>query len=236
MTTYRRTAIIVGVLYIIGTVAGILSVIFTGGLLEGSDYLSKLAAHQGQAQVAALLILTMGIALAFIPALMFPILKRLSEPLAIGYVIFRGALEILTTIAIAICWLLLLVVARQYVVSGATAASQFSSLGILLVRAQDPIFSNVTTIFFSLGALMLYYVSYQARLIPRWITVWGIVAAVLGLVAGLSAVFGVNLDILKYIMLPQEMVMAVWLIVKGFNSSAVDSGTSNQEKWRPVAT
>ena len=40
-------------------------------------------------------------------------------------------------------------------------------------------------------------------------------------------------DILIFL---QEMVMAVWLIVKGFNSSAIDSGTSNQEKWQPIAT
>jgi hypothetical protein len=80
-----------------------------------------------------------------------------------------------------------------------------------------------SSIFFSLGALMLYYVFYQARLIPRWITVWGIVAGVLYLTAGLAAVSGINLDFLKYIMPPQEMVMAVWLIVKGFSLSAVTS-------------
>jgi hypothetical protein len=178
----------------------------------------------------------MAIALAMIPALMFQILKKHNEPLAVGYVIFRGALETLTTIGLVVGWLLLLVVARQYVDSGATAAPQFSSLGILLVKAHDPIIRSVVSIVFNLGALMLYYVFYQARLIPRWITVWGIVAAVLGLVASLAAVFGINLDFLYYIMLPQEMVIAVWLIVKGFNSSEVDSGAANQEKLRPIAT
>jgi hypothetical protein len=235
MNTTRKTAIIVGVLYIIGTVAGILSVVVTGGLLNGPDYLGKLAAHQGQAQLGALLILTMGIALAFIPALMFPILKKLSEPLAIGYVIFRGALETLTIVGSAICWLVLVGVAQQYVDSGAEAASQLNTLGLALTKAMDPI-GAASYIVFSLGALMLYYLLYQARLIPRWISGWGIVAAVLYLVGGLVAVFGLNPMIWALPMIPQEMVMAVWLIVKGFNSSAVDSGTSNQEKWRPVAT
>ena len=220
MNNNRYIATTVGVLYIIGTVAGILSVVFTGGLLEGSDYLTKLALHASQAQLAALLILTMGIALALIPALMFPILKKLSEPLAIGYVIFRGALETLTAIGSALCWLLLVGVARQYVDSGAAAASQLPSLGVGLVKAFDPI-SAVLAIVFNLGALMLYYLLYQARLIPRWISGWGLVAAVLGLTAGLTGVFGINLDVLKFMMLPQEMVMAVWLIVKGFNTSAL---------------
>lgn len=232
----RNIARIVGVLFIIGTVAGILSVFVLGGLVNGPDYLNLVASNASRATMGAVLILVMAIALAMIPALMFPILKKFNEPLAIGYVIFRGALEILATISMAICWLLLLVVARQYVDSEAAAASQFSSLGILLVRAHDPLLSNVTTIFFSLGALMLYYVFYQARLIPRLITVWGLVAAVLSLVAGLSVLFGVNLDFLKFVMLPQEMVMAVWLIVRGFNPSTVDSEATKQEKRRLVAT
>jgi Domain of unknown function (DUF4386) len=219
----RNTARIVGVLFIIGTVAGILSVVFLGSLMSSPDYLKVVASNASRVTMGALLIFVMAIALAMIPVLMFPILKKHNEPLAIGYVIFRGALETLTTIGLVVGWLLLLVVAHQYVDSGATAASQFSSLGILLVKANDPIMRSVVSIVFNLGALMLYYVFYQARLIPRWITVWGIVAAVLGLVAGLAAVFGINLDFLYYIMLPQEMVMAVWLIVKGFNTSAPTS-------------
>jgi hypothetical protein len=228
----RYIAIIVGILYIIGTVVGILSLVFTGDLLEGSDYLSNVAAHANQAQLAALLILTMGIALAFIPALMFPILKKLSEPLAISYIIFRGALETFIAIGQAVCWLVLVALAHQYA-NG--AASELNSLGLGLLEAFGPL-SAALSIVFSLGALMLYYLLYQGRLIPRWISGWGIVAGVLYLTAGLVAIFGINWDFLMYIMLPQEMVMAVWLIVKGFNQSAIDAGATNQEKWRPVAT
>ena len=175
--TDRKTATIVGVLYIIGTVAGILSVVVTGGLLDAPDYLNIVAANASQAKLGALLVLVMGLALAMVPAMMFPILKRQNEALAIGYVIFRGALETVTYIALAMCWLLLVVVARQYADSGAAVASQFSSLGTLLVKAQDPI-TAIVEIVFSLGALMFYYVLYQARLVPRWISGWGIVAAV----------------------------------------------------------
>jgi hypothetical protein len=142
--------------------------------------------------------------------------------LAIGYVVFRGALETLISIAAAVCWLLLVVVARQSADSGAAVASQFGSLEILLLKAQDPI-SAVLEIVFSLGALMVYSMLYQARLIPRWISIWGIVAAILYLAAGLIAVFGTTLDILFMPMLLQEMVMAIWLIVKGFNASAIAS-------------
>jgi|GEM_PF-100131 len=227
MHTNRKTAIIVGVLYIIGTVAGVLSMVVTWGFLDTPDYLNKVASHASQVMLGALLILVMGIALAMVPAMMFPILKRQNEALAIGYVIFRGALETLTYIGVAICWLLLVVVARQYADFGAAAASQFPSLGFLLVKAQDPIIA-VGSIVFSLGALMFYYLSYQARLIPRWISGWGIVAAVAYLVAGLIALFSTNLAILQFPILVQEMVMAAWLIVQGFNPSAIPSWSPKQ--------
>ncbi|MEZ4678999.1 MAG: DUF4386 domain-containing protein [Caldilineaceae bacterium] len=229
MKTYRTIATSVGVLYILGTVAGILSVVVSAGLFDGADYLDKVAAHANQVTLGALLILVMGIALAMIPALLFPILKKLNEPLAVGYVIFRGALETLAYIGMATCWLLLLVLARQSAEVGAAAAAQLQGLGLLLVKANDPIMSNIVGIFFSLGALMLYYLLYQARLIPRWISVWGLLAGVLTLLPSLTALFGINLDILKFVMLPQEMVMAVWLIVKGFNlkgDSAVGAATT----------
>ncbi len=223
MNSDRKTAIIVGVLYIIGTVAGVLSVIVSWGLLDAPDYLNMVASNASRAMLTALLVLVMGLPLAMVPAMMFPILKRQNEALAIGYVIFRGALETLTYIATAICWLLLVVVAREYVDSGAVVTSQFGSLGILLVKAIDPIILAILDIVFSLGALMFYYLLYQARLIPRWLSVWGLIGAILYLTAGLIAVFSTHLVILLMPLALQEMVMAVWLIVKGFNPSAIAS-------------
>lgn len=241
MKTDRTIATSVGVLFIIGTVAGILSVVVTSSLLDGPDYLAKVAANESRIIWGALLVLLMNIALAMIPALLFPILKRLNEPLAVGYVIFRGALETLMGTGIVVCWLLLLVVARQAAALGAAATAQtqglgqLQGLGLLLIKAHDPIMSNVMSIFFSLGALMLYYLLYQAQLIPRWISVWGLVAGVLTLVPSLTALFGINLDILKFVMLPQEMVMAGWLIVKGFKPIA-DSTVQTTATQQRVGT
>jgi hypothetical protein len=229
--TDRRTATIVGVLFIIGTVAGTLSVVVTGGFsMDAPAYLNKAASDPSQIQLGALLVLVMGLALAMVAAMMFPILKRQNEALAIGYVIFRGALETSAYMALAICWLLLVVVAGSHADSGAAVASQASRPGIPLVDARDQI-AAVLDIVFSLGALMLYYVLYRARLIPRWISGWGIVAAVLYLAGGLIDMFGTNRDILSMPMLPQEMVMAVWLIAKGFSPSTIASRSDQQ----PVA-
>jgi hypothetical protein len=226
MNTNRKTAIIVGVLYIIGTVAGVLSGFVSWGLLDTPDYLNIVASNVSRAQLTALLILVMGLSLAMIPAMMFPILKRQNEALAVGYIIFRGALETLCYIAGAVCWLLLVVVARQYTDSGATVAAQFPSLGILLVKAID-VFDGILSIVFSLGAMMFYFLLYQAKLIPRWISIWGLIGLILYLASGLLMMFGLITstmnDVLQLPIFLQEMLLAVWLIAKGFNPSAISS-------------
>ena len=223
--TNRKTAIIVGVLYIIGTVAGVLSVVFTGSTLTDPNYLIKVSENQNQIVTAALLVLTMAVALAMVPVVIFPVLKKHNETLALGYVVFRGALETMAAIATAIMWLLLLVLSREYVAAGAPDASGFQALGAVILKGADPI-GAMAGIIFDLGALMLYFVFYQSKLIPRWISVWGFIAIGLNLATGLLILFGLQTSfdtsnsIMNFPIFLQEMVMAVWLIVKGFNPSA----------------
>jgi Domain of unknown function (DUF4386) len=228
MNTNRISAIVVGVLYIVGTVAGVLSVVLTKSILDAPDYLVKISATGNQIITGAFLVLTMGLSLAIVPVVMFPILKKQHEALALGYVVFRGGLETVTYIAGAASWLLLLPLSQAYVQAGAPDASGFQPLGTLLLRAAT-VSSTMTEIVFPLGALMFYYLLYQSKLIPRWISGWGLIAAVLFLATGLLDMFGVigqMSAIQNLLALPialQEMVMAVWMIVKGFNSSAITS-------------
>lgn len=224
MSTNRKTAIVVGTLFIVGTAAGILSVVVTGPILSEPDILIKVSKNENQIIIGALLVLIMGLALATVPVVMFPIFRRYNETLAVGSVVFRGALEAVVYIAIVITWLLLLTVSQEYVRAGVPDASHFQTLGTLLLRATDQI-NSVLKIVFSLGALMIYYLYYQSRLIPRWLAVWGLGGAVLYLVTGLFAMFSMNLDILLAPLGLQEMVLALWLIVKGFTPPAIDSGS-----------
>ncbi len=224
MNTNKKTAIIVGVLYIIGTVAGVLSVVVTGPILGDSDYLAKVAANANRLTIGTLLVLLMALALAMVPVMLFPIFRKINEILAVGYVVFRGALETMTYIAGVITWLFLLIVGREYVAAGAPDASYFKTLGALLRDGHDAI-SPILIIVFSLGALMLYFVFYQSKLIPRWISGWGFFAIIVHLATGFLIMFHlqspfstINIVMNAPIAL-QEMVMAVWLIVKGFNPS-----------------
>ena len=238
MNTYRKTAIIVGILFIIGTVAGFLfKMVFTGSIQNDLNLLTQVAANEKQVIIGALFLLIMGLALALVPVMMFPILKKQNEALAVGYVVYRGALETITTVAIVISWLFLTVLSQQYT-AGAPDASYLQTFGSLLLKGNDTI-GTISQVVFPLGALMFYCILYKSKLIPRWISGWGIIAAAWVLVMTAFDWFGISgswsttlVDILDFPIFFQEMVMAVWLIVKGFNSSAIAAlsakTTSNQ--------
>ena len=162
----------------------------------------------------------MGFALAMVPVMLFPIFRKFNEALALGAVVFRGALEAAIYIAQAVTLLLLLAVSQEYAKAGAMDAAFFQTLGTLLLQA-DHWLAIILSIVFSLGALMIYYVFYQSKLIPRWLAAWGLVGAVLYLAAPLLGMFGFEWEILMFPLALQEMALAVWLIVRGFNPSAI---------------
>jgi hypothetical protein len=234
MNSINKTSGIVGILYIIGTIAGMLSVFLTGPVLGGSDFLVNVSAHEIQIIAGALCVLIMGLALALVPVMMFPILKKYNEALALGYVVFRGALETVMYIILAITLLFLLPLSQEYVKTGTPYASYFQTLGAVLLKGHDLI-GPVQTIVFCLGALIFYYVLYQTNLIPRGLSGWGLIAIIPYLAAGLLVLFGffgplsTSEIVLEFPLALQEMVMAVWLIVKGFNPSALASGSATGE-------
>lgn len=230
MTLNRTTAIIVGVLYIIGTAAGILSLVFVGGILEAPATFHEAAAqivtHENRVVIGALCVLTMGFALAMIPVMMYPILKKQQESLALGYVVFRSGLEAMTDTAIAASWLLLIPFSRSYTSAGVVDAVSLQMVGALLLEAGDWL-GHILTIVFIMGALIFYSLLYRSRLIPRWLSGWGLVAAIPYLAAALLALFRIidpqsTISTIMFVPLAlQEMALAVWLIVKGFNPSAL---------------
>jgi len=219
MKTNRNTAVIVGVLFIIGTASGILSAVLTGSILGAPDYLTQVAANGTQMITGAFFVLLMGLSLAMVPVMMFPIFKKQNEALALGAVVFRGPLEATTYILMVVSWLLLIVVSREYANAGAVDAPQIQALGAVLLKANEVI-NPVLEIVFSLGALMFYTLFYQTRLIPRWLSGWGLIGAIVYLAAGVIALFGTEMGFLLALLGLQEMVMALWLIFKGFNQFA----------------
>ncbi len=229
MNSHRKTAIIVGLLFIIATVAGVLGSVFFGPILDAPDYLINVSANENQMIILVLFILIMGFAVAGIGIMMYPILKKHNEALALGYVGFRiieGVLFIVSVVSL----LSLLTLSQEFVKAGAPDASHFQTLGTLLQEEQYWVY-HMGTISFGLAAPIFYYLLYQSKLIPRWLSGWGLIGVPLWLAASLLIMFGSltsSSGLVTLLYLPigvNEMVLAVWLIVKGFNPSSIASGS-----------
>jgi hypothetical protein len=220
METSRKMAIIVGILFIIATAATILSSVITGPFLEAQDSAIQVSANETQMVIGLLFMLTTAIAVVSIAVMMYPFLKRHHEIDAVGYLsarIVEGVLLIISVLAL----LSLMTLSQEFAASGAADASDFQAGGTLLRTVSDWAFSLGVGLVFALSALILNYSLYQTKLVPRWLSVWGFIGAVLILAGHLLAYFNVNsLGILDLPIALQEMVFAVWLIVKGFNLAA----------------
>ena len=227
----KRIARTVGTLFIVGTVAGILSMSVVP-IINAPNYLIKISENQNRVIWGALLVLTMGISLSVMSVMLFPVLRKYNEAYALGAVVFRGALEMISYIGIALSWLLLIVLSKEFVSAGAPNASHFQLAGTLLLNAAL-LLGEIGSILFCIGTFIIYCLFYKAKLVPTWLSLWGAYGAVIYLAAGIMLMFvsGIENELLKYIIENeyfkyilgvQEMVMASWLIVKGFNASAFD--------------
>jgi hypothetical protein len=222
MNSYQKNARIVGILFIIGTAAGILSNVFLGPFLNDPELLSTLPANRNSVAIGSLLVLTMGLSLSIMPVFLYPIFKKFNEPLALGAVVFRGVLEAVIYIMQALLVLLLIPLSQEFIAADSVSISVYHHLGAYFMSA-DAWFGYILSIVFSLGALMIYYVFYQSRLIPRWLSMWGLIGGLLYFAYPMLGVFGLDIGLLMLPLAVQEMVMALWLIIKGFNPDVIAS-------------
>ena len=233
MNTYRLNAVMAGVLYFLGTVFGILGGVFggkvltsliTGPQLAGAELLGQVAADSSRMTVGAFLCLMMGISLSMMTLFLYPVFRKDSQGLAMGLVLFRGALEGVGYFVTALGLLTLAALGSEAIASGADPAvlQPIGSILYQFLYLKTPI----STIFFIIGAACLYISFYRTRLIPRWLAIWGLIGAVPYLANALLHFFHVETGIGTYLEMPlaiQEMAMALWLIIKGFNPSALRS-------------
>jgi Domain of unknown function (DUF4386) len=231
MNAYRMNAVMAGALYFLGTVFGVLggviggqvlASIITGKPLTGADMLGLVAANSSQITGGAFLTLMMGISLVAMTVFLYPIFRKDSEELAGGLLLFRGALEGTSYFISTLGILTLVALGNEYVATGADSAA-LQSMGNVLYQFQD-LTGPVGSIVFLIGATCLYISFYRTRLIPRWLTVWGFIGVVPYMAYALLHFFHMDNGIgfyLQMVIAPQEIVMGLWLVIKGFNQDAV---------------
>ena len=219
MTADRKTTILAGVLYFLGILAGLLSVV---PVIDTPDYLVQITAHAGQVTSGAFFQFLMMVAYVGMTIALYPILKRHNESLALGYVGFRIVAAAFIVIGV-ILLLLLLTLSWEFVKAGAPELSHFQTIGELLRTGRDLVNHVGMILVLSMGGILFYFLLYQTRLVPRWLSGWGLAATAVTIVASCLFMFGVvDLMTSVYMALPlalQEMIFAVWLIAKGFHSA-----------------
>jgi uncharacterized membrane protein len=215
---YKTTARVVGVLYIAGFVVGIGGNIFVQSILGAPNHLAALSANSLTVAIGAVLWL---MAVAWDAAhgvLMFPILKQHDERVAVGYLGFR----IMDAVFIAVMVLFILLqipLGNQYLKAGADT-SYLQTLSTVFMQGQLYAY-DLGMSALGLAGLMLCYTLYKAKLVPRVLAVWGLVGYGIIFCGMVSEVMGSGLGLISS--LPGglwEVFIGVWLIVKGFNSSA----------------
>lgn len=221
----RWNAAIVGIAFIIATAAGSIAAVIGSPILEAPDYLSKIAANEGTVLLGAFLTFLMSVACAGVGVGLYPILRRYSVGLAIGATGFR-LLESMSQVLWGAGAIALLALSREFVGAGVPDAAFFQAIGAVIQTVGEWTSNGVTLIFWCIGAFMYYILFYQHRLVPRWLSAWGLVGITLTVITSMLVMLGVIPGFGTVQMIAngpialQEMVFALWLIVKGVDLSA----------------
>lgn len=218
--TYRVTAIVVGAMYIAGFVVGMGGNGMIQSILGAPDYLATVSAQSMMLAIGAILWLAAVVGDAAHGVLMFPILKEHSERIAIGYLAFR----IIDAVFIAIMVLFLLLqipLGRAFLQATAPNGEYLQALSNLTIQANLYAYA-IGMAALGVSGLMLNYLFYRTRLLPRWLALWGLVGYAIIFVGMGSEIMGSGLGLASSI--PGglwEMFVGGWLIVKGFNVAGI---------------
>ncbi len=222
MNNHRTIATLVGICFILSNATFMIgAVAFVEPVLGAPDLLSAVSANSAKLVTGTLMELVNGIFYLSIAALMFPILRKRADALAIGYVAFR-VIEFIMQVLAELSPMALLTVAEGAAQAGPTGS--FQAIASLLLANRLWAFRMIS-VFLAAGAFIFYPTLYKTRLVPRFISIWGLIGAAGVLVTAILEMFGVTPPSFGILMLLNELFLGGWLIVKGFAEPVGKSGT-----------
>ena len=222
----RTSEIIVGILFIVAAVTAIIGLLLYDPILKGPDYLTNGSEHANQVVLGAIMELLLVVSAVGTATTMFPILRKYNETIALWHLCFRFLEAIIITVGI-ISVLSLLTLSREFVAAGAADTASYQASGILLKAIHDWTFLLGPLFMLGINTMMYSYIFFKTKLLPRFIPILGMTGATLVFINALLVMFGVIEQISTWgaiLALPiaaNEMILAVWLISKGFNKSAL---------------
>ncbi|MFC2045914.1 DUF4386 domain-containing protein [Chloroflexota bacterium] len=187
-----------------------------------SETMLKVSDNPTTMQLSIVGYLIEAIAMVLLAVLLYGTLKRTSKTIArwaFGLWIAQAVVLVVKEIPL----FSLLNVSQGFAKAGAPDSSYFQTLGSLFYDAfQFGI--SVQMVFYCTGGILFYYLFLKSKYIPIVLSLWGIAAASVALMATLLVFLGYNVPMYVFLpILPFELAIGVWLIVKGFNPSAIAS-------------
>ncbi|WP_438431915.1 DUF4386 domain-containing protein [Gorillibacterium sp. sgz500922] len=214
----RKMESVVGALFLLSTGAFLVGSGILDPILHRTDLLVRVDSDRMSVFAGWFLELINAIAVAGIAMLLQPTLKKYHEAFAFGYFASRVMESALLLLSL-ICPLILLALSKPSISAGAPGSgdSYLQMLGNLTVEAHYLLF-DMAMLVLSLGSLLFCSILYRSRLVPRWLSMIGLIGYT-GLLASSSlSIAGLDLGAILYI--PGaifEVVLPIWLMVKGFN-------------------
>src|SRR5712691_11120182 len=170
----RRAEILIATLFLVSAVTSFLGISVLNPILNASDYLARVFPNKGAVELDALLWSFNNIGIVFIAVFAFPLLRKLDEALAVGYLatrIIEGTIMMVGIVAT----LLLIPLSQEFLKAGAPQNSWFLTLGDVLKQAKYLGMSEVSLLMLGLGGCLFTWMLFRYRLVPRFIAVVGLI-------------------------------------------------------------
>jgi len=223
MKSNKKTGRLVGLLFLIIFATGItVYQILQGPVLFSDVFLTTTSANSNEIIISTLLLFFSGITSVVIAAILLPIFKKYSITLAFLYLAF----SILSFIAISIdniSVLSLLELSQEYTKNGTDNSDILTTLGNVFYKKHW--WTHYMSLLIScFPVFILYYTLYLSKLIPKIISIVGIIAVILMFIEILFSILGnsISMNMLLPIGLIQ-LILPLWLIFKGLNSSVLET-------------
>lgn len=226
-TSQRKLAIAAGILYLITHVTSVVALILYTPMLNTATYIVG-SGPDMPVLLGAFLEVICAFAIVGTAVALFPVVKRWNEGIALGYVGLR-TLEA-GIIAVGVISLLAVVALRQDLAGAAgTDTASLITAGRALVALHNRTFLVGPSFTSGTDTVLMAYLMYRSRLVPRFIPVLGLIGGPLVFVAATAVLFGLvgqystPAAITAIPEFAWELSLALWLIIRGFNSAAIAS-------------
>jgi hypothetical protein len=223
----RRAEIVIAALFLLTAATSIPAGLFLDPLLNASGSLAWVFPNKGAIAWDAVLWSINNIGIVFIAVFAFPVLRKLDEALAAGYLasrIIEGTIMMVGIIAT----LLLIPLSQQFLQAGAPQGSWFLTLGDVLKQAKFLGLSAVSLPMLGLGGTLFTWMLFRFRLVPRVISVVGLIGYALVFLYSIAGWFGL-IDLtpgasgVGVLVLPvatfEIILLPFWLLFRGFKTS-----------------